>query len=328
MTRRWWHEQFLVVIFLVCGLSPGQVAMLHGQGLERVRVGYSVGGIIPFPLIVAKEKRIFERVGLEVELINIRPGLAVTALVSGDLQYTAFAGTTVNAAVQGLPVKVVMVYNDRPLFSLMSRPQIRSLKDLKGKVLGVSSLTSGESFLSRRILKQAGIDADREMTLRVIGNTPDRLAALRTGIVDATTLTMPADLHAEQFGLKRLVFVGDVIESVSGGIGVSDRWLKERPDQIKTMIRAVFRAMAYVKGQRQESISFIMARWKLERDMAEKVFEVALKTWSEQGVASDHAVMTSIQDAQGLLKGKKEISASHVVDFSLAREAYAELKQK
>jgi len=93
--------------------------------LERVRIGYSVGGLIPFPIIVAKENRLFEQAGFDVELINIPPTIAVTALVSGDIQYVIFAGTTLNAAVRGLSVKLVMVYNDRPLFSLMSRPEVR-----------------------------------------------------------------------------------------------------------------------------------------------------------------------------------------------------------
>jgi ABC-type nitrate/sulfonate/bicarbonate transport system substrate-binding protein len=151
------------------------------RDLEKVRIGYSVGGLIPFPLIVAKENRFFEQAGFDVEMINIPPTIAVTALISGDIQYVIFAGTTLNAAVRGLPVKLVMVYNDRPLFSLMSRPEIRSIKELKGKVLGVATLTSGESFLSRRLLKDAGIDADKEMTLRVIGNTPFSSAARRRG---------------------------------------------------------------------------------------------------------------------------------------------------
>ena len=155
--------------------APSIRADAATRDLERVRIGYSVGGLIPFPLIVAKENRFFEQAGLDVELINIPPTIAVTALISGDIQYVIFAGTTLNAAVRGLPVKLVMVYNDRPLFSLMSKPDIRSIKELKGKVLGVATLTSGESFLSRRLLKDAGIDAEKEMTLRVIGNTPDRL---------------------------------------------------------------------------------------------------------------------------------------------------------
>src|SRR5207245_5912794 len=131
------------------------------------------GRAYSLPVVVARENKIFEQLGLEVELINIPPTLAVTALVSGDLQYVIFAGTTLNAAVRGLPVKLVMVYNDRPLFSLMSRPEIRSMKEMKGKLLGIASLTSGESFLSRRLLKEAVVDCEGEVTCRNMGNNTD-----------------------------------------------------------------------------------------------------------------------------------------------------------
>jgi len=128
------------MLLLFCSLTSAHAAT---RELERVRIGYSVGGLIPFPLLVAKENHFFEQAGFDVELINIPPTIAVAALVSGDIQYVIFAGTTLNAAVRGLPVKLVMVYNDRPLFSLMSKPEFRAIKDLKGKVLGVATLTSG-----------------------------------------------------------------------------------------------------------------------------------------------------------------------------------------
>src|SRR5207244_5096939 len=132
---------------------------------------------------------------------------------------------------------------------------------------------SGESFLSRRLLKEAGVDPEREVILRTIGNTPDRLAALRSGLVDATTLTVPVDLQAENLGLRRLAFMGEVLESITGGVGVSDRWIQQRPDQIKKMIVGVFKGMAYARGHRQESIGLVMSKWKLEREIAEKAFD-------------------------------------------------------
>jgi NitT/TauT family transport system substrate-binding protein len=230
--------------------------------------------------------------------------------------------------VRGLPVKLVMVYNDRPLFSLMSRPEIRSIKELKGKVLGVATLTSGESFLSRRLLKDAGIDADKEMTLRVIGNTPDRLQALRAGAVDATTLTLPADIHAERFGLRRLAFMGDMLESINGGYGVSDRWLQQRPDQVKKMIAVAFRGMAYARAQRQDSIALIMAKWKLEKEVAEKAFDMMIKTWADSGVSSDQALQAGIDESLKVSNAKQSVPISRVADFSLAREVYRELKAK
>jgi ABC-type nitrate/sulfonate/bicarbonate transport system substrate-binding protein len=279
-------------------------------------------------VVVARENQIFERLGLDVELINIPPTLAVTALVSGDLQYVVFAGTTLNAAVRGLPVKLVMIYNDRPLFSLMSRPEIRSVKELKGKVLGIASLTSGESFLSRRLLKEAGIDPEREVILRTIGNTPDRLAALRTGVVDATTLTVPVDIQAEKLGLRRLAFMGEILESINGGIGVADRWIQQRPDQVKKMITAVFQGMAHARTHRQEAIALVMHKWKLERDIAEKAFDLMLKTWSENGLASDQAVQLGIDESLKVSASKQLVPLSRVVDFGMAREVFRELKAK
>lgn len=314
-----------LTIFIALTSAPVVAA---SKELEKVRIGYSVGGLIPFPLIVAKENRFFEQAGFDAELINIPPTIAVTALISGDIQYVVFAGTTINAAVRGLPVKLAMVYNDRPLFSLMARGEIRSIKELKGKVLGVATLTSGESFLSRRLLKDAGIDADKEMTLRVIGNTPDRLQALRAGVVDATTLTLPVDILAERMGLRRLAFMGETLESINGGYGVSDRWLQQRPDQVKKMIAVAFKGMAHARAQRQDSISLIMAKWKLERDVAEKAFDMMVKTWTDSGVASDQALQEGIEESLRVTKAKQSVPISQVADFRLAREVYRELKSK
>lgn len=316
----------LAILVLLCSLVS--LAEAATRDLERVRIGYSVGGLIPFPLIIAKENRFFEQAGFDAELINIPPTIAVTALVSGDIQYVIFAGTMLNAAVRGLPVKLVMVYNDRPLFSLMSKLEVRTIKDLRGKVLGVATLTSGESFLSRRLIKDAGIDADREMTLRVIGNTPDRLQALRAGVVDATTLTTPVDIIAERLGLRRLAFMGDTLESINGGFGVSDRWLQQRPDQIKKMIAVAFRGMSHARAQRQESIALIMSKWKLERDVAEKAFDSTIKTWAENGIASDQALQAGIEESLKVSNSKQTVPISRVADFTIAREVYRELKVK
>ncbi len=318
----------LTLVFVVVPFFTRAPARGASHELEKVRIGYSVGGLIPFPLIVAKENRFFEQAGFDVELINIPPTIAVTALISGDIQYVIFAGTTLNAAVRGLPVKLVMVYNDRPLFSLMSRPEIRSIKELKGKILGVATLTSGESFLSRRLLKEAGIDADKEMTLRVIGNTPDRLQALKTGAVDATTLTLPVDIIAERMGLRRLAFMGETLESINGGYGVSERWLRERPDQIKKMIAVAFRGMAHARAKRAESVSLIMLKWKMERDVADKAYDLMIKTWADTGVASDQALQEGIEESLRVTKTKKTVPISQVADFTLAREVYREMKNK
>ena len=302
-------------------------APAYADTLERVRIAYSPGGLISFPLAVTRGKNIFATEGLDVEPVAVRPELGVKALVSGDFQYSYFAGSAITAAVHGIPIKVVMVTNKRPLYSLMARPEIRSLKDLKGKRLGVASLTAGEAFLSRRLLKDAGIDADRDMQMIVVGNTPERINALKAGVVDATTVSVPVDFRAEQLGLKRLVFIGDVVEAVSGGVAVATRTIKEQPGQVKRMIRALMKGIFYAKAHRAEMIDLIMQAWKLDQERAAKTWELTARTLEDDGTASDAAVMTSIQSALEMVRENRDVLVSQVVDFSLAREAYGELKK-
>ncbi len=318
----------MTAIVLSVLLLLGSTGTIYAQSPERVRIAYSAGGLISLPLIIAREKHIFQTEGLDVEMIIMRPELGVKAVMSGDLQYNYFAGTTINAAVHGLPVKVVMVTNDAPLYSLMARPEIRSLKDLRGKRLGVASLTAGEAFLSRRLLRDAGIDADREMSIIVVGNTPERISALKMGVVDATTVSVPVDFNAEQMGLRRLVFIGDALKAISGGVGVATRLIKEQPGQIKRMIRALLKSMAYGKAHRDEMIALLMAKWPLlDRERATKTWDLSARTMDDDGVAPDGAVVLSIQGALDMVHEKREIPLTQVVDFSIAKQAFEELSK-
>ena len=279
-----------------------------------------------FPIMVAQQRRIFEQEGLSVEAIVIRPDLAVRGIVSGDLAYAAYGSSVLQAALRGFPVRVIMVYATRPLFSLMSNAEIQSIKDLRGKVMGVNSLVGGDFWAAKTLLRQAGIDAEQEMTIRVIGGTAQRMLALRSGLVHATTLSVPSDLLAEKKeGLRRLAFAGDSVEDFSSGIGVSTRFLKERPDQIKKLAKAIFKAMAYAKAHRRESVELVMSKWNLDGDTATEAFNMVAKTWADNGVPPDAFLLGAMRQAQGQ---KPVPPLSEVADLTLARDAFKESQKK
>jgi len=177
------------------------------------------------------------------------------------------------------------------------------------------------------LLKDAGIDADRDMNVIVVGNTPERISALKMGVVDATTVSVPVDFQAEQLGLRRLVFIGDAVEAVSGGVGVATRMIKDQPGQIKRMIRALLKGIAYAKANREEMIGILMSKWRLDRARATKTWDLTARTMEDDGAASDSAVQLSIQGAQEMIREKREIPLSQVVDFSIARQAFEELSK-
>ena len=133
-------------------------------------------------------------------------------------------------------------------------------------------------------------------------------------------------LKAEKQGLRRLAFMGEILESINGGLGVSERWIQQRPDQIRKMITGVFRGMAHARIHRQESIALVMSKWKMERDVAEKAFDLMLRTWSDNGQASDQALQAGIEESLKVSSSKQAVALSRVADFSFAREVYRELK--
>jgi hypothetical protein len=94
------------------------------------------------------------------------------------------------------------------------------------------------------------------------------------------------------------------------------------------MITGVFHGMAYARQHRPESISLVMSKWKMERDVAEKAFDLMLKTWSENGLASEQAVQVGIEESLKVTSSKQSVPVSRVVDFSFAREVFRKLKTK
>jgi ABC-type nitrate/sulfonate/bicarbonate transport system substrate-binding protein len=122
--------------------------------------------------------------------------------------------------------------------------------------------------------------------------------------------------------------MGDTLESINGGYGVSDRWLQQRPDQVKKMISVAFRGMAHARAQRQDSIAQIMAKWKLEREIAEKAFDMMIKTWAYSGVSSDQALQAGIEESLKVSNAKQLVPISRVADFSLAREVYRDIRNQ
>ncbi|MET0501584.1 MAG: hypothetical protein ABW172_08710, partial [Candidatus Binatia bacterium] len=108
----------------------------------------------------------------------------------------------------------------------------------------------------------------------------------------------------------------------------SERWLQQRPDQIKTMIAVAYKGMAHARAQRQDSISLIALKWKMERDVAEKAFDMMVKTWADTGVASDQSLREGIEESLRVTKAQQAVPISQVADFTLAREVYREMKTK
>jgi NitT/TauT family transport system substrate-binding protein len=177
------------------------------EGLQKLRVAYaSITAAFSIPWL-AKEAGLFERHGLDVELIYIASGpRSIQTLVGGGVDIVAFGGAAaIDARLAGADAVYVAIPVKRLIFFTVVAPQIKGVEDLRGKVVGATRIGTLTDYFTRVYLRQSGLVPDRDVTIRGTGGLPETLAALKAGQIQAGTFGFPAVLHAQAAGFRVLV---------------------------------------------------------------------------------------------------------------------------
>lgn len=152
--------------------------------MEKVRVGLSVRNVVFLPFYYAQHRRIYQKHGLEVELIQMRSDLQTVGVASGEIDYYPAIGPAILAVQGGMPLRAVVVFYRAPLFSLVSQSQLGSPKELEGKKVAVSRIGSDSHRYAVLMLERSGVDA-KKVTFIQTGNTAVSLTALQQVSVEA-----------------------------------------------------------------------------------------------------------------------------------------------
>jgi ABC-type nitrate/sulfonate/bicarbonate transport system substrate-binding protein len=320
------HSQFsnLVIFFAaLISLSSLPVADRNGLAAERIVIGTPSRGLFEFPVVVAMRKGFFKDEGLEPEKVQMQPAIAVKALVSGDLDYLMAWGSALRAAVTGVPIKAVVGMASRPLHVLISRPDIKSAKELKGKIIGVDSIAGTVDYLSRVAVRHFGFEPEKDVKIIVTGESPTRLAALRAGSIDATPIDVAFAMKAEDEGFRRLLYLGDIIELPLSGIAVMEKKLQTQREQVKKVVRASMRGTHFMKQNRAETLQMLADYLRITPAQAAKAYDVSISSFTDNGMISDKGVNLDVQLTKERLKITKEIPLSQLVDWSVVKEVRA-----
>jgi NitT/TauT family transport system substrate-binding protein len=322
MRRR--KEAMVVIVFLAICFLPRFLSA--GAAPERVMIGTPSRGLFEFPVVVALRKGFFKDEGLNADKVQMQPAIGVKALVSGDIDYLLAWGSTLRAAVTGVPVKVVAGMSARPLHVLMVRPEIKSGKDLKGKTIGVDSFAGTVDYLSRVAVRHFGLDPDKDVAIIVSGESPLRLAAIRAGSIHATPIDVAFAVKAEGEGMKRMLNLADLIDLPLSGIGVTDKKLETEREQVKKVIRATLRGTRFMKQNRAETLTMMIDYLRITPAQAAQAYDAAINSFAEDGFVSEKGLLLDVNLTRERLKLTKEIPLSQVVDWSLLREIKASTK--
>jgi NitT/TauT family transport system substrate-binding protein len=287
---------------------------------ERIVIGTPSRGLFEFPAVVAMRKGYYKDEGLDVDKVQMQPAIAVKALISGDIDYLLAWGSAIRAAVTGVPIKAVVGMASRPLHVLIARPDIKTPKDLKGKIIGVDSFAGTVDYLSRVAARHFGFEPEKDIKIIVTGESPTRLAALRAGSIDATPIDVAFAMKAEDEGFRRLLYLGDIIELPLSGIAVTDNKLQTQREQVKKVVRGSLRGSRFMKQNRGETIQMLSDYLRITPSQAAKAYDTSINSFTDDGIISDKGVNLDVQLTKERLKMTKEIPLSQLVDWSLVKE--------
>ena len=312
----------------VARLSVFALALLWASaGLgQEVFIGNPGKSLNFFHFDLAIERGFFRELGLDVKLLSTKCDVAVTALLTGDLQATGCVGTASRAiASQNLPVRTVIWLFKKPTFYVVAKPEIRNAADLRGKTIGISSFGS-DTDLAMKVYAQSGkLDPDKDIKRIVAGSTATRLQGLKAGSMDATTLSPPFNIYAEQMGLRVLAYTGDYLEFPQSGFTVSDATLKNKRELIKRLLRGTLRGLQFSLKNRPDTVRFIAKDYKLQETVAEKVYNSLLPAMSENGMATEKGLRNMIETLGTAVGKNMDFPPDRLVDYTLLKEAQKEL---
>jgi ABC-type nitrate/sulfonate/bicarbonate transport system substrate-binding protein len=249
--------------------------------LTKVRAAHPSVDVQYLPAFLAQTKNIFKEEGLDVELIvmlGARSG--VQALVSGDIHFVLQIGAAISAIWSGADLKILAQMTNTVPYSLIVRPEIQRIEDLRGKKIGVS-VGSTTQALVQEFLKLKNIDPDKRVEYVNIPGAGAKIAALENGLIAAAPLAPPTELRALRGGLKRLVVFGDVLPEMSfTGIVATTRYIKENPKTVAGMIRAIVRGTHSARYDSAAAIKAMQTYMRITPDDATESYNLVRKSLS------------------------------------------------
>jgi NitT/TauT family transport system substrate-binding protein len=308
---------------LVCFCSAG----VHAQ--DRVRISYASRSIVSILPFIALDKGYFKEEALEPQLILTRGTTAIAAAVAGDVEVIHIMGSAIRGIIQGLPMKVLAVYNQRPLFWLATRPELKTFADLKGKTMAVTTIGGSQQLAGNHMLRKGGIDPAKDVTTIVSGDVPAQLQAQISGPVHITVLSPPTVFIArDRYKLNLLATTSDEYINFISGIIVPEKTLRDKAGLIKRTLRAMTKANRFFFSNEQETAEILAKYLNVSQTVALDTYRSSRPAFTRSAIPTDKELEEHLHSDMQFLQLKTPIKSSAVFDFALQREVNAELAIK
>ena len=306
----------MCAIFL---LGPFRTA----RAIDNLRVAYpSLSSTAVFSLVVAQKEGYFKEEGLNVELLSIRGEIAIRTTLAGEVDFFTNAGSALAAAVRGVPVKLVTVFQDKPGWDLIAQPDIKSVAQLRGKNIGVMSPEGSLAVVAREMLRKNGLDPAKDVNLVTMGGDEVRFPALQTKSIEATLFSTAMSIKAQKDGFAKLGNASEYANLIEGGLATSQDKIKQSPEKVFKFVRGALKGLNYYVTKREPAIKYMMDTLRMkDPDLVGAVYDTLTKLALREGFSDDKVLQSMIDDMKRTTKVQRDIKVARRVRFELREKS-------
>jgi ABC-type nitrate/sulfonate/bicarbonate transport system substrate-binding protein len=228
-----------------------------GLAADRLRIAYSSISAAYAGIWVARDAGFFAKEGLEDQIIFIPSATQLAqVLVAGDVDIASLGGGPVMAAsLSGADLKVIGNNVNKLIFSIHTKPEVKTLEELRGKRIAVSRFGSSADVAARAALRKHNMDPAKDVTLMQLGTMSNMFGALKSGAVEASVVSPPTQFLSEKMGFKEIVSITEMdLAYPNPSMAVSGELIRKKPDLIDRFMRAYVRAMQRARNDRDGTI--------------------------------------------------------------------------
>jgi NitT/TauT family transport system substrate-binding protein len=218
---------------------------------DKLRIGYSGATITNSMLWVTHEGRLFEKNGIDAEILYLQTTLGQTAMIAGEIQMCVYSASLLTPArLQGADVVMLLSFLHKPIYRLVVRPEIRTVAELRGKRIGITRFGTVSDWTTRLLLARLGLDAEKDVTLVQSGDVPVLVNGLSAGkTIDAAIMQPPYDKKLTAMGLRVLLNMQDMdILLQQTGLNTTQKFIARNPDVVRRAVKSMIDGIYFMRN--------------------------------------------------------------------------------
>ncbi len=310
------------LLLLAVFLAAAPAAAQEGR---RLRSGYtSISGNMT-PLWAAREGGYFKKYGIEMDVISMPSGNeGMNALIAGELEFLAIAGsTTATAALGGADVVALATTVERLVASLVVGPAIQKPEDLKGKSVGISRFGTSIDTGARIAIQHFGFEPIKDVAIAQIGTVAAILSAMRGNRVQAAILTYPSIIQARREGYREMLDIASLgIPYASTGITLRRSYLQQRRELVTNYVKAILEAIARLKKDKAFALDVMTKYLRTnDKEILDGTYDVSITKYLKRvPFPTPEAFRTVLEELAAVNPKAKGQEPQKFYDDSILRE--------